>query len=460
METPLQKNDLRLDITNKQILSISLPISLSLLVPFLNFTANNYFISGLGEEFLGTAGITGVYFLVVAVVGNGLNNALQSLIARRAGENRVDEIGKLFAQGVRIAAVMAAIGIALTYFLTPLVFHSALQSQKVDANAIEFLQIRVWGLPFLYLFQMGNAFLVGTNNSRYLMIGTFIEAGANIFFDYGFIYGHFGLPELGFNGAAYASVLAEFIGMVTVYGLIFVLKLHQRFHLFRYKAYNKQLTNLILNISAPLIGQFSISLITWLLFYILIERNGKFLFPMEPERPLAISHVMRNVFMITGVFVWAFASTTNAMVSNIIGQGRKEEVLLLIKKIVNLSLSITTGMVILFNIFAPELLSFFKLSPEFIDAAMPPLRIVTVGMLFMSFSVVWLNAVTGTGNTKVNLLIEFVTITLYIIYVYLVLEVFHLNLIWAWASEILYWISIFVMAYFYIKSGKWKGKVI
>ena len=460
METPLQKNDLRLDITNKQILSISLPISLSLLVPFLNFTANNYFISGLGEEYLGTAGITGVYFLVVAVVGNGLNNALQSLIARRAGENRVDEIGKLFAQGVRIAAVMAAIGIALTYFLTPLVFHSALQSQKVDANAIEFLQIRVWGLPFLYLFQMGNAFLVGTNNSRYLMIGTFIEAGANIFFDYGFIYGHFGLPELGFNGAAYASVLAEFIGMVTVYGLIFVLKLHQRFHLFRYKAYNKQLTNLILNISAPLIGQFSISLITWLLFYILIERNGKFLFPMEPERPLAISHVMRNVFMITGVFVWAFASTTNAMVSNIIGQGRKEEVLLLIKKIVNLSLSITTGMVILFNIFAPELLSFFKLSPEFIDAAMPPLRIVTVGMLFMSFSVVWLNAVTGTGNTKVNLLIEFVTITLYIIYVYLVLEVFHLNLIWAWASEILYWISIFVMAYFYIKSGKWKGKVI
>jgi multidrug resistance protein, MATE family len=460
LETPLQKNDLWLDITNKQILSISLPISLSLLVPFLNFTANNYFISGLGEEYLGTAGITGVYFLVVAVVGNGLNNALQSLIARRAGENRVDEIGKLFAQGVRIAAVMAAIGIALTYFLTPLVFHSALQSQKVDANAIEFLQIRVWGLPFLYLFQMGNAFLVGTNNSRYLMIGTFIEAGANIFFDYGFIYGHFGLPELGFNGAAYASVLAEFIGMVTVYGLIFVLKLHQRFHLFRYKAYNKQLTNLILNISAPLIGQFSISLITWLLFYILIERNGKFLFPMEPERPLAISHVMRNVFMITGVFVWAFASTTNAMVSNIIGQGRKEEVLVLIKKIVNLSLSITTGMVILFNIFAPELLSFFKLSPEFIDAAMPPLRIVTVGMLFMSFSVVWLNAVTGTGNTKVNLLIEFVTITLYIIYVYLVLEVFHLNLIWAWASEILYWISIFVMAYFYIKSGKWKGKVI
>jgi putative MATE family efflux protein len=460
VETALQKNDLRLDITNKQILSISLPISLSLLVPFLNFTANNYFISGLGEEYLGTAGITGVYFLVVAVVGNGLNNALQSLIARRAGENRIEEIGKLFAQGVRIAAVMAAIGIVLTYFLTPFIFHSALKSQKVDASAIEFLQIRVWGLPFLYLFQMGNAFLVGTNNSKFLMIGTFVEAGANIFFDYGFINGKFGLPNLGFNGAAYASVLAEFIGMITVFALIYVMKLHQRFHLFKYKAYSKQMTNLILNISAPLIGQFSISLITWLLFYILIERNGKIIFPQEPERALAISNVMRNIFSLTGIFIWAFASTTNAMVSNIIGQGRKDDVLKLIKRIMRLSLIATTFMFVLFNVFAAELLSFFQLSPAFVEAAIPPLRIVTVGMMFMSFSVIWLNAVTGTGNTKVNLMIEFVTITLYIIYVYFILEVWHLNLVWAWASEILYWISIFVMAYFYIMSGRWKGKVI
>lgn len=470
MESSLGKNDLRLEITNRQILSISLPISLSLMVPFLNFTANNYFIGTLGEGFLGIAGITGVYFLVVAVVGNGLNNALQSLIARRAGENRIDEIGKLFAQGVRIAAIMAAIGIAITYFITPFIFSALLtpetvdanahNSKNIDANAIEFLLIRVWGLPFLYLFQMGNAFLVGTNNSKFLMIGTFVEAAANIFFDYSLINGHFGMPELGFNGAAYASVLAEFIGMITVYGLIIFLKLHKRFQLFEKMRYNKQLSNLILNISAPLIGQFSISLITWLLFYILIQRNGKLIFPDEPGRALAISNVMRNIFSLTGIFIWAFASTTNAMVSNIIGQGRKDDVLKLIKRIMTLSLIATTVMFVLFNLFARELLSFFQLSAAFVEAAIPPLRIVTVGMMFMSFSTVWLNAVTGTGNTRVNLMIEFVTIFIYNIYVYLVLEVWHLNLIWAWASEIIYWISIFVMAFWYLRSGKWKGKVI
>jgi len=44
---------------------------------------------------LSTAGITGVYYLLFAVIGQGLNNGLQALIARRAGEGRVEEIGSM-----------------------------------------------------------------------------------------------------------------------------------------------------------------------------------------------------------------------------------------------------------------------------------------------------------------------------------------------------------------------------
>ena len=151
------------------------------------------------------------------------------------------------------------------------------------------------------------------------MIGTLFEALANIFFDYGLIYGNFGLPELGFNGAAYASIIAEVTGMLVVFLVIMIKRMHLRFHLFNYLRYNKQLTNLILRISAPLIGQFSISIISWFVFYILIEHHG--------ERALAVSNVMRNIFSLAGVFIWAFAATTNTMVSNIIGQGRNNDVM-------------------------------------------------------------------------------------------------------------------------------------
>ncbi len=86
-------------VSNKQILRIALPISVAILVPQINFITNNIFLGGLNEESLAAAGITGVFYLVFAVIGNGLNNGLQALIARRAGENRIDEIGKKFFPG-------------------------------------------------------------------------------------------------------------------------------------------------------------------------------------------------------------------------------------------------------------------------------------------------------------------------------------------------------------------------
>lgn len=96
MSAAAATENLRVSVTNRQILKIALPISFALLVPQLNFITNNIFLGHLGEQELGVAGLTGVYYLIFAAIGFGLNNGLQSLISRRAGEHRVEEIGKLF----------------------------------------------------------------------------------------------------------------------------------------------------------------------------------------------------------------------------------------------------------------------------------------------------------------------------------------------------------------------------
>src|SRR6478735_8112461 len=108
--------NLQVNISNKQILGIALPITAAIIVPQINFITNNIFLGGLGQRSLALAGITGVYYLVFAVVGHGLNNGLQALISRRAGEGRISDIGNLFAQGIRISIFLAAIGILFTWF--------------------------------------------------------------------------------------------------------------------------------------------------------------------------------------------------------------------------------------------------------------------------------------------------------------------------------------------------------
>jgi Na+-driven multidrug efflux pump len=169
---------------------------------------------------------------------------------------------------------------------------------------------------------------------------------------------------------------------------------------------------------------------------------------------------MRNIFGFFVVFTWAFAATSNTMVSNIIGQDRREEVLYLIRKIVRISLSLGIVIALLLNLFPETFLSIYGQGDDFIQDAIPVVRVVSSALVLMSFSTVWLNAVTGTGNSTVNLGIEAIAITLYCIYIYLILEVFKLPIMYGWMSEWLYWLTLFVFSYWYIRSGRWKAKVI
>jgi multidrug resistance protein, MATE family len=444
--------ELRLNTGYRQILGMALPISLALLVPQINFITNNIFLSRLGERELASAGITGVYYLIFAVIGNGLNNGLQALIARRAGQDLPKEIGKLFFHGVWIALAIAFIGIAATYSIAPVILRASINNGDIADQCISFLLIRIWGLPFLYLYVMRNALLVGTNQTRFLIWGTLAEAVTNIALDYGLIYGNLGLPKLGFNGAAYASIIAEAVGLLVIYAVIHKKRFHKTFGMFENLRWNPATAKLILVQSSPLIAQYAISILSWEYFYILIEHDG--------ERALAISNTLRNIFGLFGIFSWAFASTTNSMVSNVIGQGKSELVMPLIRRIVSISFSFSF-IIFLFLVIRPDwFLSFYGQSDEFVRDAIPVVYVVSIALLMMSYSTVWLNAVTGTGNTGVNLLIELVTIVIYSFYVYFVLEYWNLPITWGWASEWVYWISMFSLAYVYMRSGRWKNKQI
>lgn len=442
--------ELKLSTGYKSILNLALPISFAMLVPQINFITNNIFLAGLGEKELAVAGITGVYYLIFAVIGNGLNNGLQALIARRAGQNLPKAIGRLFFHGIWIALGIAAIGIVITQTIAPAILLAAIHDEEISTMAISFLRIRIWGLPILYLYVMRNALLVGTNQTRFLVWGTLAEALTNIVLDYGLIYGNLGLPELGFNGAAYASITAEATGLVVIYAVIHLKGINRQFSLFEDIKWDPSLAKLIFVKSSPLIAQFSISIMTWEYFYILIEHHG--------ERSLAISNTMRNIFGVFGIFSWAFASTTNTMVSNIIGQGREDEVMSLVMRIVRVSFAISLLLFVLLNLWPEWFLSFYGQDPDFTADAIPVVRVVSVALLMMSFGPVWLNAVTGTGNTTVNLWIEMITLTIYLIYVYLVLEYYRLPITWGWVSEWVYWLSMFTMAYIYMRSGRWKNR--
>jgi MATE family multidrug resistance protein len=432
----------------KEILRISLPISLALVIPFLNLSINNYFLGQLGELELGTAGITGVYYLLFAMLGNGLHSAIQTIIARKTGEEDTISIGETFSQGMIISLCFSLMLMLITFICLPSFLSWVLHHEQVQTIALEYLNIRISGLPFLFMFQLANGFFMGTTNTKYLVYGTIVQAGLNILLDYTFIFGHWGFPQLGFKGAAVASVIAEVAGMLVIYFVLFKKRFHIQFQLFRFLRYRSDTSKPIIKTALPLMGQYAVSLFTWLLFYLLIEHMG--------ERALAISNLMRNLFSFTGVFIWAFAAATNTMVSLYIGQGKQSEVIDLIKRITEISVAFSFLLCISVNINPRFFLEIFGLSNTLITDGIPVLRIVCMGIILQSIAVIWLNAVTGTGKTSINLIIEMVAVLFYGIYVYLVIERYQLNLIWVWASEIIYWTVIGSLSIRFLYRGKWK----
>jgi len=449
MQSAATVKDLKIQVTNRQIISIALPITFAMLVPQINMLTNSIFLGHLNVEALGNAGVTGVFYLIFAVAGLGLNNGIQAVFSKKAGSDNTSAFKTILAQGIRISLQYAFIGIFITWFLAPYIL-----KQVADPSAypqeMAFLKIRILGLPFLYLFQIGNAFLVASLNSKYMILAFIAETVVNILLDYLLIFGNFGFPALGFNGAAIASVIAEMSGFIVILLVLYRSGLKKEYGLLKDLKYDKNTSKEIIKIATPLILQYVISVTTWLTFFFLIES-------LHDETAKAISNTMRNIFGLAGIFVWAFSSTCNTMVSNLMGQQREDKVNSAISKIMLLSILMCSITTIIINIFPTFIFGLFGQGEVFVNEAIPVLRMTTIGLLIMSIGNIWLNGLTGTGKTKVNLAIEIIAISIYMIYTWYVMKVNYTTLAMAWSNELVYWTSIFIMSFLYMKSGKWKS---
>lgn len=439
---------MQITISNKEIIRTAAPICISLLLPQITFLTNTAFLGRLGEFNLSVNGIAGVFYLALSVTGYGLNSGIQTLISRRAGQLHYQAIGDTLRHGIAINLCLAAGWIFFMKLCAAPILHQNLSSPAIATAAEKYLAIRIWGLPFYFMEGLLIAFFVSSGNARFIFYAALCTEAINIFFDYTLIFGHWGFPALGLNGAAYSAIIAETTSLMLLTLIFYYKRFYQQFSFSGHSPIRWQQARHIIQVASPVMVQYFISISTWLIFFIFIEHLG--------ERPAAISNLMRSVFGCFGIFTWAFASTTNSMVSNIIGQGLENKVLPVVKKIIPFSTGCALFIALLLELFPDTILRFYSNDNGLIEAAIPSLRVVCLAALIMSVSTIFLNAVTGTGATKVNLLIEVSAITVYLIYVYFVVEHLRLPLVYAWGSEIVYWLMMLVLSFRFLKSGRWK----
>lgn len=442
-----------MDISYKNICRISFPVLLSLLVEQVIGITDTVFLGhvGDGKVELGASAIAGVCYLILFVIGSGFGVGLQVLIARLNGENEQRQISATLATGLYFLAALAVVIIGFSHLLFPYILKSAIQSEAIYIAALKYLDWRIYGLLFSFIIIAFRAYYVGITKTRFLTINSIAMVLVNVLCNYVLVFGHWGFPQLGIEGAAIGSTIAELTAAML---FIVYYQATAKSSLFvKITNLRQQWLNLrrILKLSIWTMIQSFVSLSTWLLFFIVIERLG--------EVPLAISNIVRSISAIPFIIIQAFASTGSSLVSNLIGEGRQDMVMRLCKKIIVICYVVCVPLLIVSFAIPDVLLGFYTSNQVLIDGAVAPFLVMFTSYFIAVPSAVFYCAIMGTGDTLMTLKVGLIALTIYTLYMLLVAYIAP-NVTLLWTSEHIYAIVVLILSMTYMLRGNWRQRRI
>lgn len=434
--------------TSKQIWLINYPVMMSILTEQLINITDAIFLGHVGTTELGASAIAGIYYMALYMLGFGFSLGLQVVIARRNGEQNYKATGQTFFQGLFF---LTALSVALFLFSShyaPFLLKKLVTSSEVYESVIHYLYWRNWGLLFTFPALALRSFFVGVTHTRILTASALAAALFNIPLNYLLIFGTHTFPALGIAGAAIASSLSEGGALLVLLSYVW-LKVNKRQYGFL-PCFKPKILLEVFSISAWSMLHAFISMAPWLLFFIAIEHLG--------ERQLAIGNIIRSISTLFFVIVQSFASTTGSLVSNLLGAGRAGEVMPLSRKITRLSYAAGIPFILLTILFAHPLLGIYTPDQELVDEAIFPLLVMLVNYLWAVPAYIYMNTVTGIGNTRLAFLFQVMTIAVYLVYLYLISTCFKVPLAVYWTAEHFFAISLFTLSYFWLRC-KWKQQI-
>ena len=436
----------------KEIWTIAYPIILSSIVHNIIGVTDTAFLGRVGVIELGAAAIGSVFYLTIIMLGFGFAVGTQIIVARRFGENNPKEIGKTIEQSFFFLTALAIVLILVMLLNLPVIFKSLLQSAEVEKAATEYLKYRIFGLLFAFIMHGFRAFYIGIARTSVITYTTIIMAIANIFLDYALIFGELGFPEMGIAGAAIASVVSELLA--TLFFIVYTLKFvdTKYFQLFQFKKIDFGYLYRILKVAFPTMMQNFVSFIGWFFFFLFVEQLG--------ESSLAVSNIIRSVYVVMLIPIWGFSSAANTLVSYSIGRNAPNDVMPIIFKVLKLTLIGVFVLVIINLIFPQLILMIYTNDKVLIESSLPSLYVVCIASLFIAVGFVFFSGVSGSGNTKVSLIIETLVIFIYVLATYLLANIENARVEMVWTVEIIYGFIIAAISFLYLKYGKWQNKRI
>ena len=417
-----QENKMGVMPIPKLLISMSLPMIMSMLVQALYNVVDSMFVAQLNENALTAVSLAFPIQNLMIAVAAGTGVGINALLSKSLGEKKYETANTIANNGI-LLGILSSLVFAILGLLGSRLFF---EIQTDDAQIIEYgtqymsvITIVSFGLFLQITFER---LLQSTGKTIFNMITQGLGAIINIILDPILIFGWFGLPAMGVTGAAVATVIGQIVAALL--GLYFNHKFNKEIHV-SFKGFKpcKETIGSIYKIGVPSIIMQSIgSLTTFGLNNILL------MFSSTAATVFGVYFKLQS-FVFMPVF-----GLTNGMIPIVAynyGAQNKKRIYQTIKLSAIIAVGIMLVGVIVFQTFPQTLLGLFEASDHMLEIGVPALRTISLSFVFAGFCIVSSCVFQALGNGVYSMLLSMARQIIIILPVaFIFAKLFGLDMVW------------------------------
>jgi len=382
---------------NKLLISMSLPIMISMLVQALYNIVDSIFVSYVSEEALTAVSLAFPFQNLMIAVGSGTGVGINALLSRNLGEKNYESANRAANTGVFLSIMGYILFAVIGAFSAKAFFQFQTNDSEIVNGGYTYLIICTtfsFGIFGQILFER---LLLSTGKTIFSMTSQLTGAIINIILDPIMIFGIGPIPAMGIAGAACATVIGQICAMLV--GLTLNLKFNKEIKLGKniLKPHGKTALE-IYKVGIPSILMMSIgSVMTFCLNKILISFTA------------TATAVFGVYFKLQSFIFMPVFGLNNGMVPIVAynyGARNKPRVMKTVKMSVIYATSFMIVGFLIFQIIPKVLLGMFNASPEMLSLGVPALRTISYSFLLAGFCIICGSVFQALGNGMYSLIVS------------------------------------------------------
>ena len=441
----MKENKMGIMPIGKLIISMSLPIMISMLVQALYNIVDSIFVARISENALTAVSMAFPIQNLMIAVGVGTAVGVNALLARSLGEKDFDKVNKIATNAVFLATMSYVVFLIIGLFFVEPFFCSQTDMEEIIQYGIDYLSICCCASLGIFIQMMFERMLQATGKTIYSMYTQLSGAIVNLILDPILIFGMFGMPAMGIKGAAIATVIGQVVA-----GAVAVILNHKKnpevqIHLKGFKP-DKAIIGQIYQIAVPSIVMQAIgSLMNYGMNRILIT------FTSTATAVFGVYFKLQSFIFMP---VFGLNNGIIPIMAYNYGAGNRERVIKTMKTAVLYAVGILTFGFILFQVFTVPFLQLFEASETMIAIGVPALRIISISFPVAGFCIASGSSFQALGRATYSMLNSIARQLLVLLPVAFILAQFgKVDLVW-WCYPIAEIVSMIMTIIFLRKLNK------